>query len=122
MTQPRQSAAARKEATFRAIADASRRRLLDELAQGERTVNELCALFHTTQPAVSQHLRVLRDAGLVEHRQAGRYRYYRLDARPLREVYDWSGQYQRFWNAKLDALGALLAKRRRKRGHRKSDA
>lgn len=104
-----------RDATFRAIADPSRRRMLDELARGERSVNELCELFHTTQPAVSQHLRVLRDAGLVVHRQAGRHRYYRLDARPLREVYDWSAHYQRFWEGKLGALGKLLSERHKER-------
>jgi DNA-binding transcriptional ArsR family regulator len=106
---------AARDATFRAISDPSRRRMLDELAQGERTVNELCELFHTSQPAVSQHLRVLREAGLVLHRQAGRHRYYRLDARPLRDVHDWSAHYQRFWQTKLDALGKLLAKREKDR-------
>jgi DNA-binding transcriptional ArsR family regulator len=101
---------ASRDATFRALADPSRRRVLDALAQGEHSVNELCELFDTSQPAVSQHLRVLRDAGLVSHRQDGRHRYYSLDARPLREVFDWSSHYQRFWTEKLDALGKLLAR------------
>lgn len=101
-----------RDSTFRAIADPSRRRVLDELAAGERTVSELCELFHTSQPAVSQHLRVLRDAGLVLDRKRGRHRYYRLNARPLRAVYDWAAHYERFWSAKLDALGEVLARRR----------
>jgi DNA-binding transcriptional ArsR family regulator len=109
-----------RDATFRAIADPSRRRMIEALADGERTVNELCSLFDTSQPAVSQHLRVLRDAGLVRHRRHGRHRYYRLEAAPLREVYDWSAHYRRFWVKKLDALAALLtreaARARKKRG------
>lgn len=94
--------------------------MIEVLADGERTVNELCSLFDTSQPAVSQHLRVLRDAGLVRHRQEGRHRYYRLDAAPLREVFDWSAHYQRFWTRKLDALAELLSREsgraRKKRG------
>jgi DNA-binding transcriptional ArsR family regulator len=107
-----------RDATFRAIADPSRRRMLEVLADGERTVNELCSLFDTMQPAVSQHLRVLRDAGLVRHRQHGRHRYYSLDARPLRAVYDWSAHYQRFWTKKLEALADLLTREnaRKRRG------
>jgi DNA-binding transcriptional ArsR family regulator len=89
--------------------------MLDELAHGERTVTQLCALFDTTQPAVSQHLKVLRDAGLVSHRRVGRMRYYTLDARPLRKVFDWAAHYERFWQAKLDALAELLAHQARKK-------
>lgn len=102
-----------RDSTFRAIADPSRRRVLDELSRGERTVSELCELFHATQPAVSQHLRVLRDAGLVRDRKAGRHRYYSLNARPLRAVHDWTAHYERFWQGKLDALGSLLASRKK---------
>jgi DNA-binding transcriptional ArsR family regulator len=101
-----------RDATFRAIAVPSRRRMIEVLADGERTVIELCSLFDTSQPAVSQHLRVLRDAGLVRHRQDGRHRYYRLEAAPLRDVYDWSAHYQRFWIKKLDALAELLTRSR----------
>jgi DNA-binding transcriptional ArsR family regulator len=107
-----------RDATFRAIADPSRRRMLEVLANGECTVSELCSLFDTSQPAVSQHLRVLRDAGLVQHRQDGRNRYYRLDAAPLREVYDWSAHYQRFWTEKLNALADLLT---RETTHKKAE-
>ena len=98
------------EATFRAIADPSRRRMLDHLASGERSVTELCDLFEMSQPAISQHLKILRDAGLVRNRREGRTRLYSLDARPLLEVYDWVSHYQRFWVVKLDALATLLAR------------
>ena len=98
------------EATFRAIADPSRRRMLDHLARGERTVTELCGLFEMSQPAISQHLKILRDAGLVRDRREGRARIYSLDARPLLEVYDWVAHYQRFWDVKLDALASLLVR------------
>lgn len=105
--------------TFRAIADPTRRAILDALAQGERSVNDICALFDVTQSAISQHLKVLRDAGLVRAERDGRRVVYRVDAEPLREVYDWAAHYERFWNERLDALGTLLdreAKKARKGG------
>ncbi|XXX74225.1 metalloregulator ArsR/SmtB family transcription factor [Sorangium sp. So ce134] len=94
--------------TFRAIADPTRRAILDALAGGERSVTELCAMFDVTQSAISQHLKVLRDAGLVTPRREGRSRLYRVEAGPLRAVYDWAAHYERFWTERLDALGALL--------------
>ncbi|WP_441291827.1 ArsR/SmtB family transcription factor [Sorangium sp. KYC3313] len=94
--------------TFRAIADPTRRAILDALAGGERSVTELCAMFDVTQSAISQHLRVLRDAGLVAPRREGRSRLYHVEAAPLRAVHDWAAHYERFWAKKLDALGALL--------------
>lgn len=94
--------------TFRAISDPTRRAILDALASGERAVGELGEHFPISQPALSQHLRVLRDAGLVAPRRDGRRRLYRLRPEPLRAVYDWVAHYERFWDAKLDALGAYL--------------
>jgi DNA-binding transcriptional ArsR family regulator len=105
--------------TFRAVADPTRRAILDSLATGERSVGDLSAMFDVTQSAVSQHLKVLRDAGLVRPRKEGRQRLYSLDAGPLRDVFDWAAHYERFWTKKLDALGAVLdreAGRARKRG------
>lgn len=93
---------------FRAIGDPTRRAILDALAGGERSVNELVARFDQSQPAISQHLKVLRDAGLVTPRKDGRRRLYRVEAGPLREVYDWVAHYERFWDAKLGALGRFL--------------
>lgn len=93
---------------FAAISDPTRRELLDLLAEREYSVNDLVSRFEVSQPAVSHHLRILREAGLVEKRQAGRRRLYRLEARPLREVYDWVAHYERFWTEKLDALGEHL--------------
>ena len=93
---------------YHAIAAPTRRAILDELRQGERTVGELVDCFDMTQPAISQHLKILREAGLVLPRSVGRQRLYQLNGERLREVYDWSGHYNRFWRAKLDALGAYL--------------
>jgi DNA-binding transcriptional ArsR family regulator len=96
--------------TFQAIADPTRRRILAYLAQnGEPTVAEIAAPFApVTQSAISQHLKVLREAGLVQVRQAGRERRYRLDAHPLREVALWAQSYEQFWEERLAALEDLL--------------
>jgi DNA-binding transcriptional ArsR family regulator len=89
---------------YTAIADPTRRGLLDQLGRGEQTVLGLARPFAMTVSAVSQHLKLLRAVGLVTVRRAGRERVYRLNARPLREVADWVGRYERFWRQKLDAL------------------
>lgn len=93
---------------FNALADPSRRRILDLLGQGERTVGELADEFDVSQPAVSQHLRVLREAGLVQWERAGRSRRYALNPAPLKDVYDWVVFFSRFWDEKLAALGKYL--------------
>lgn len=93
---------------YRAIADGTRRQILDVLAEGERSVSELLECFELSQPALSQHLKVLRDAGLVLVRRDGRKRIYSLDPRPLRAIYDWVAHYERFWDEKLEKLGQFL--------------
>jgi DNA-binding transcriptional ArsR family regulator len=82
---------------FRAIADPTRRALLDRLRAGDLAVSDLAGPFRMTQPAVSQHLRILRDAGLVRAEQVGRQRVYRLNPRPLRDVFEWAGLYRRLF-------------------------
>jgi DNA-binding transcriptional ArsR family regulator len=93
---------------FHAISDPTRRRLLRLLEHGERPVNVLAGQFDMTRPAVSQHLRVLREAGLVRERRVGRERRYRLHAPPLRQVSTWVDRYERFWDGRLRALGDQL--------------
>jgi DNA-binding transcriptional ArsR family regulator len=94
---------------FFAIADPTRRRLLDALGrQPAQAVNSLAAPFSMTRPAISQHLRILRDAGLVVEHRVGRERRYQLQATPLREVSDWVGQYEQFWQSHLTKLGNFL--------------
>lgn len=90
---------------FRAIADSTRRGLLDGLLAGEASVGQLAAAFDVSLPAISQHLRVLREAGLVSERRVGRERRYRVKPKPLRQVVDWVQHFERFWNERLDALG-----------------
>lgn len=93
---------------FHAIADAQRRRLLELLAHGEKPVQELVAQFTISFAAVSQHLRVLRQAGLVTCRTAGRHRLYSAHPERLQAVHAWTAQYQRFWQTHLQQLGDYL--------------
>ena len=83
---------------FAAIADPTRRTLLDLLLPEERTVSDLVTQFDMSQQAVSQHLQTLRRAGLVEVRREGRFQYYRLNAAPIRDVFDWSAKYRHFFD------------------------
>jgi DNA-binding transcriptional ArsR family regulator len=93
---------------FFAISDPTRRQILDLLLASERSVNDLVRPFRISQPAISQHLRILREAGLVQVRRLGRERRYRLRGARLRAVYDWVSHYECFWNEKLHALSAYL--------------
>jgi DNA-binding transcriptional ArsR family regulator len=102
------SRAAATADVFQAIASPTRRRILELLRGGERDVSSLCGEVDVSQPAVSQQLAVLKEAGLVEERREGRHRVYRLHARPLEEVAAWVGMYEAFWRSRLDALGAHL--------------
>ena len=82
--------------------------MLDLLAERERPVMELVEAFHISQPSISEHLRVLRDAGLVERTKLGRQRIYRLRPMPMKELADWVAAFQCFWTQRLDALGEYL--------------
>jgi DNA-binding transcriptional ArsR family regulator len=93
---------------FVALADPTRRRIVDLLARGEQPAGELAKRFTLTQPAVSQHLRALRDAGLVRVRQDAQRRIYSLDPRGLAEVDAWLSRYRAFWSGHLDALERAL--------------
>ena len=94
--------------TFRALADGTRRALLDLLADSPCSVVELTEHFEISQPAVSQHLKVLRDAKLVSERKVGRNRMYELDAEPLLGVRAWVDEHVEFWESRLAKLGDHL--------------
>jgi DNA-binding transcriptional ArsR family regulator len=87
---------------FRAVADPTRRAILDRLRAGELSVNDLAGPFDMTQPAISQHLRILLEAGLVAAEPIGRQRLYKLNAQPLREVFEWSSLYRHLF---IDPVG-----------------
>ena len=93
---------------FNAIAEPRRRQLLDLLASGERPVNDLVAELGLAQPVVSKHLRVLREVGLVEVRDAGRQRLYRRNGGPLKPVHDWVKAYEQEWTQRFHHLDAVL--------------
>ena len=90
--------------TFEVLAEPNRRRILDLLLDAERPVGDLVAATALSQPSVSKHLRVLREAGLVEVRVDAQRRLYRVRPEPLRAVDEWLLPYRRLWSARLDAL------------------
>src|SRR6185436_461806 len=97
------------DAVFGALADPTRRAILARLADGEATVAELAAPFSMSQPAVSKHLKVLEQAGLISRNRRATARLSRLEAEPLREVTTWLARYQRFWDESHERLDDLLA-------------
>jgi DNA-binding transcriptional ArsR family regulator len=93
---------------FNAVAEPRRRQLLDALAGGERPVNDLVRQLGLAQPQVSKHLRVLREVGVVDVREDGRRRLYRLNGRALKPIHDWVKRYERSWSERFDALDVVL--------------
>jgi DNA-binding transcriptional ArsR family regulator len=102
-------AADRLSLVFGALADPTRRAILTRLAEGEATVAELAAPFAVSQPAVSKHLKVLEQAGLISRNRRATARLSRLEAEPLREVTTWLARYQRFWDESHERLDDLLS-------------
>ena len=94
---------------FNAVAEPRRRQILDLLAGGELSVNDLTARMELAQPDVSKHLRVLREVGLVQVRGAGRQRLYRLDGRPLQPIYQWVKNFEQTWADRFERMDAVLA-------------
>ncbi|MDP1823575.1 MAG: metalloregulator ArsR/SmtB family transcription factor [Archangium sp.] len=97
-----------EDKVFRALADPSRRAIFESLSRGEAAVKDLTARFSISQPAVSQHLATLTDAGLVNGRREGRCVYYRVDPRGMKPLVDWVAHYRAFWTEHLERLDKLL--------------
>jgi DNA-binding transcriptional ArsR family regulator len=93
---------------FNAVAEPRRRQILDLLATGEHSVNELVAKLGLAQPQVSKHLRVLREVGAVHVREEGRQRLYRLNGQVLKPIHDWVKGYEQLWSDRFDELDSLL--------------
>ena len=93
---------------FNAVAEPRRRQILDLLAEGERPVNDLVERLGLAQPQVSKHLRVLREVGLVDVRDEGRRRFYRLNGEPLKPIHDWVGAFEQAWTERFEALDVVL--------------
>jgi DNA-binding transcriptional ArsR family regulator len=98
----------RLDATFAALADPTRRAILARLASGEASVLELAEPFDMTQPAISKHLKVLEDAGLIERRVERQWRVCRIRPEGIRTIDDWMKRYRAFWEASFDRLERLL--------------
>jgi DNA-binding transcriptional ArsR family regulator len=98
------------DSVFAALADPTRRAILARLAEGDLTVNELAAPFAISQPAVSKHLKVLEQAGLISRTRRATARLSHLEAEPLREATEWLARYQAFWERRYAQLDALLAR------------
>lgn len=105
-----QAAADPLSATLSAIADPTRRAILARLTQGEATVNELAEPFDISLPAISRHLKVLEQAGLISRGREAQWRPCRLETGPLKDLDGWLAQYRRFWEGSFDKMDAYLAK------------
>lgn len=98
------------DATFAALGHAARRAILERLMAGESRLSDLAEPFNMSQTAVSKHVRVLSDAGLLTVEKRGRTRHCRLNAAPMKQATDWLNDYQAFWTGQLDALAQHLAR------------
>jgi len=103
------------EAVLRALSDESRRTMLEALTEGPATAGELASLLPIARPGVSRHLRVLREAGLVEFRQEAQRRVYGLRPEALAEIDEWLDRYRALWSQRLDALHTEVARGKRER-------
>lgn len=99
----------RLDATFAALANSTRRRILQRLAEGEASVTELAEPFELSLPAISRHLRVLQEAGLVRQGRRAQYRPCAIEAQPLAAAADWTEQYRPIWEARFDRMEEYLA-------------
>ncbi|MBF6237011.1 ArsR/SmtB family transcription factor [Nocardia otitidiscaviarum] len=93
---------------FGALANPTRRDILDLLLGGEQTVAAIAERFDMARPSVSEHLKVLRDCGLVSEEKRGRHRHYRVEPQPLHELQSWLDPFERYWRARMRDLGAVL--------------
>ena len=103
-------AAAVENRIFHALADPSRRAIFESLTRGEAAVKDLTARFHISQPAVSQHLAALKEAGLVNGRREGRHVFYRVEPNGMQPLIDWIAHYRAFWTERVGRLEQLLEK------------
>ena len=106
---------------FNAVAEPRRRQIVDVLAGGERPVNDLVAALALSQPQVSKHLRVLREVGLVDVRDEGRRRLYRLNGPGLKPIHDWVKEYEQTWSERFDQLDAVLEELKREEARDATD-
>ena len=113
--------AARIDSVFHALGDATRRQMLRELADGERTVGQLAAPFAMSLAAASKHIKALENAGLISREVRGRIHVCRLDPGPLASAHDWLSFYERFWTDRLNALEQLLRIDDKRSDHKRNE-
>ncbi|UJR82371.1 ArsR/SmtB family transcription factor [Sandaracinus amylolyticus] len=101
---------------FQAVSDPTRRAILDRLREGRLPVNDIASGFDMSRPAVSKHLRLLREANLVREQKEGRQRFYELTPGPLRDVADWAESYRALWAANLASLKRHVEGRKKRKG------
>jgi DNA-binding transcriptional ArsR family regulator len=106
---------------FNAVAEPRRRQILDVLAAGERSVNDLVERIGVDQPLVSKHLRVLREVGLVGVRDLGRQRLYSINGQPLKPIHDWVKNYERSWSQRFDRLDVVLEELKKTKEEKNGD-
>jgi DNA-binding transcriptional ArsR family regulator len=106
---------------FNAVAEPRRRQILDVLAAGERSVNDLVERIGVAQPLVSKHLRVLREVGLVGVRDLGRQRLYSINGQPLKPIHDWVKNYERSWSQRFDRLDVVLEELKKTKEEKNGD-
>jgi DNA-binding transcriptional ArsR family regulator len=106
---------------FNAVAEPRRRQILDLLAGGERSVNDLVERIGLAQPLVSKHLRVLRQVGLVGVRDLGRQRLYSINGQPLKPIHDWVKNYERSWSQRFDRLDVVLEELKKTKEEKNGD-
>jgi DNA-binding transcriptional ArsR family regulator len=99
--------------TLEVLAEPTRLRIVELLAEGERSAGEIASHFETSRPGISRHLRVLREHGIVRARGDAQRRLYSLDPAPLEELDEWLQRYRRFWSNRLDALDTEIHRRRK---------
>jgi len=97
-----------RDSAFNALADPTRRAVLDLLRAGTRPAGEIARAFPISRPAISKHLKILRRAHLVDEHREGRHRFYQLNPEPLKTVDQWLDEYRRFWNANLESLKSFV--------------
>jgi len=104
---------------FNAVAEPRRRQLIELLGSGERSVGQLADALGVAQPQASKHLRVLKDVGVVQVREEGQLRLYRLNGAALRPLHEWSSQFERFWNESFGRLDDLLERMKQREKEKK---
>ena len=108
-----------KRDPFVAIADPTRRSIIHMLSQNEMKLNDIAERFDVSRPAISKHIKILEECGVINVVQSGRERYCHLDANALKQIADWIKYYEHFWDQKLDRLGKYLEKKKSKEKKKK---